>query len=206
MRIEDRIRRIIAIPKRDGVPTNVAADTLALERIAAISSMERLHTGHPYGQLSRRRRRSRISKSVGARAGAVRTDSRGAIGWRTLQPTVSPPVPEVSAPDPGPGGNPRPASASTTSWHRRAGQDHRGAGVDTALRRTRRRLRPHGDHPAAMVRGGRPVHRGSDGRPRQSGAGEVSPHQHLHLPVDLGPRRVPRAPARDGPEDGWRNS
>jgi leucine dehydrogenase len=55
MRIEDRIRRIIAISKRDGVPTNVAADTLALERIAAISSMERLHTGHPYGQLSRRR-------------------------------------------------------------------------------------------------------------------------------------------------------
>ncbi len=55
MRIEDRIRLIIAISKRDGVPTNVAADTLALERIAAISSMERLHTGHPYGQLSRRR-------------------------------------------------------------------------------------------------------------------------------------------------------
>jgi leucine dehydrogenase len=55
MRIEDRIRRIIAISKRDGVPTNVAADTMALERIAAISSMERLHTGHPYGQLSRRR-------------------------------------------------------------------------------------------------------------------------------------------------------
>jgi leucine dehydrogenase len=55
MRIEDRIRRIIAISKRDGVPTNVAADTLALERIGAISSMERLHTGHPYGQLSRRR-------------------------------------------------------------------------------------------------------------------------------------------------------
>jgi leucine dehydrogenase len=55
MRIEDRIRRIIAISKRDGVPTNVAADTMALERIGAISSMERLHTGHPYGQLSRRR-------------------------------------------------------------------------------------------------------------------------------------------------------
>jgi leucine dehydrogenase len=54
-RIEDSIRRIIAIARRDGVPTNVAADTLALERIAAISSMERLHTGHPYGQLSRRR-------------------------------------------------------------------------------------------------------------------------------------------------------
>jgi leucine dehydrogenase len=55
MRIEDSIRSIISISKRDGVPTNVAADTLALERIAAISSMERLHTGHPYGQLSRRR-------------------------------------------------------------------------------------------------------------------------------------------------------
>jgi leucine dehydrogenase len=55
MRIEERIRSIIAISKRDGVATNVAADTLALERIAAISSMERLHTGHPYGQLSRRR-------------------------------------------------------------------------------------------------------------------------------------------------------
>ncbi|HET7272445.1 MAG TPA: Glu/Leu/Phe/Val dehydrogenase [Rubrobacter sp.] len=55
MRIEDRIRKIIAISKRDGVPTNVAADTMALERIAAISSMERLHTGHPYGQLIRRR-------------------------------------------------------------------------------------------------------------------------------------------------------
>jgi leucine dehydrogenase len=54
-RIEDSIRSIISISKRDGVPTNVAADTLALERIAAISSMERLHTGHPYGQLSRRR-------------------------------------------------------------------------------------------------------------------------------------------------------
>jgi leucine dehydrogenase len=55
MRIEDSVRRIIQISKRDGVPTNVAADTLALERIAAISSMERLHTGHPYGQLRRRR-------------------------------------------------------------------------------------------------------------------------------------------------------
>lgn len=55
MRIEDRIRRIIAVSKRDGVPTNVAADTLALERISAIGSMERLHTGHPYGQLQRRR-------------------------------------------------------------------------------------------------------------------------------------------------------
>jgi leucine dehydrogenase len=55
MRIQNSVRRIIAISKRDGVPTNVAADTLALERIAAISSMERLHTGHPYGQLRRRR-------------------------------------------------------------------------------------------------------------------------------------------------------
>jgi leucine dehydrogenase len=55
MRIGNSVRRIIAISKRDGVPTNVAADTLALERIAAISSMERLHTGHPYGQLRRRR-------------------------------------------------------------------------------------------------------------------------------------------------------
>ncbi len=55
MRIEDSVRRIIAISKRDEVPTNVAADTLALERISAISSMERLHTGHPYGKLRRRR-------------------------------------------------------------------------------------------------------------------------------------------------------
>ncbi|HEV2092625.1 MAG TPA: Glu/Leu/Phe/Val dehydrogenase [Rubrobacter sp.] len=55
VRIRDRIRSIIAISKRDGVATNVAADTLALERIGAIASMERLHTGHPYGQLSRRR-------------------------------------------------------------------------------------------------------------------------------------------------------
>jgi leucine dehydrogenase len=55
MRIQESIRRIITIARRDGVPTNVAADTLALERIAAISSMERLHTGHPYGQLSRRK-------------------------------------------------------------------------------------------------------------------------------------------------------
>jgi leucine dehydrogenase len=54
-RIEERIRSIIRISKRDGVPTNVAADTLALERIAAISSMERLHTGHPYGTERRRR-------------------------------------------------------------------------------------------------------------------------------------------------------
>jgi leucine dehydrogenase len=55
MRIEERIRSIIQISKRDDVATNVAADTLALERIAAISSMERLHTGHPYGQQVRRR-------------------------------------------------------------------------------------------------------------------------------------------------------
>jgi leucine dehydrogenase len=55
MRIENSVRSIIAISKRDGVPTNEAADTLALERIAAISSMERLHTGHPYGQLRRHR-------------------------------------------------------------------------------------------------------------------------------------------------------
>jgi leucine dehydrogenase len=55
MRIYDSVKRIIAISKRDGVPINVAADTLALERIAAISSMERLYTGHPYGQLHRRR-------------------------------------------------------------------------------------------------------------------------------------------------------
>jgi leucine dehydrogenase len=53
--IYDSVKRIIAISKRDGVPTNVAADTLALERIDAISSIERLHTGHPYG-LERRRR------------------------------------------------------------------------------------------------------------------------------------------------------
>jgi len=55
VRIRDSVERIIAISKRDGVPTNVAADTLALERIAAISSMERLHTGHPYGTLRRSR-------------------------------------------------------------------------------------------------------------------------------------------------------
>ncbi|HZY66136.1 MAG TPA: Glu/Leu/Phe/Val dehydrogenase [Rubrobacteraceae bacterium] len=55
MRIYESVKRIIAIAKRDGVPTSVAADTSALERIAAISSIERLHTGHPYGQMSRRR-------------------------------------------------------------------------------------------------------------------------------------------------------
>lgn len=54
VRIYDSVKKIIAIAKRDGVPTNVAADTLALERIAAISSMERLHTGRPYNQLQRR--------------------------------------------------------------------------------------------------------------------------------------------------------
>jgi len=54
-RIYDSVKSIIAISKRDGVPTNVAADTLALERIDAISSIERLHTGHPYGMERRRR-------------------------------------------------------------------------------------------------------------------------------------------------------
>jgi leucine dehydrogenase len=54
-RIYDSMKKIIAIAERDCVPTNVAADTLALERIDAISSIERLHTGHPYG-LERRRR------------------------------------------------------------------------------------------------------------------------------------------------------
>jgi leucine dehydrogenase len=54
-RIYDSVKKIIAIARRDGVPTYAAADTLALERISAISSMERLHTGHPYGQLQRRR-------------------------------------------------------------------------------------------------------------------------------------------------------
>ena len=55
MRIYDSVKRIIDIAKRDGVTTHIAADTLALERIAAISSMERLHTGYPYGRLQRRR-------------------------------------------------------------------------------------------------------------------------------------------------------
>jgi len=55
MRIFDSMKSIIAISKRDAVPTHVAADTLALERIAAISSIERLHTGHPYGTERRRR-------------------------------------------------------------------------------------------------------------------------------------------------------
>lgn len=49
MRIYDSVKRIIAIAKRDGVPTYVAADTLALERINAISSMERLYIGYPTG-------------------------------------------------------------------------------------------------------------------------------------------------------------
>ena len=53
--IYDSVKSIIAISKRDKVPTNVAADTLALERIDAISSIERLHTGHPYGMERRRR-------------------------------------------------------------------------------------------------------------------------------------------------------
>jgi leucine dehydrogenase len=55
MRIYDSVKSIIAIAERDGVPTHVAADTLALERIDAISSIERLHTGHPYGTERRRR-------------------------------------------------------------------------------------------------------------------------------------------------------
>lgn len=54
-RIYDSMKSIIAISRRDGVPTNVAADTLALERIQAISSIERLHTGHPYGERPRQR-------------------------------------------------------------------------------------------------------------------------------------------------------
>ena len=55
MRIYESVKSIIAIARRDGVPTHVAADTLALERIDAISSIERLHTGHPYGTERRRR-------------------------------------------------------------------------------------------------------------------------------------------------------
>ena len=54
-RIYDSVKSIIAISKRNKVPTNVAADTLALERIDAISSIERLHTGHTYGTERRRR-------------------------------------------------------------------------------------------------------------------------------------------------------
>ena len=55
MRIRDSVQRVIAISKRDHVPTTIAADTLALERIDAIGSMVRLHTGHPYGMPHRRR-------------------------------------------------------------------------------------------------------------------------------------------------------
>jgi leucine dehydrogenase len=44
LRIYDSIKRIIAIARRDGVPTHAAADTLALERLDAIRSIERLHT------------------------------------------------------------------------------------------------------------------------------------------------------------------
>ncbi len=55
LRIYESVKRILAIAKRDGVPPGVAADTSALERIAAIKSIERLHTGHPYGQMTRRR-------------------------------------------------------------------------------------------------------------------------------------------------------
>src|SRR4028118_434452 len=43
MRIEERIRSIIQISKRDDVATNVAADTLALERAAVITTTGRLH-------------------------------------------------------------------------------------------------------------------------------------------------------------------
>lgn len=56
MRIYDAVRRVIEISKRDSVPTHVAADTLALERINSIAGMVRLHTGHPYGYLQRRSR------------------------------------------------------------------------------------------------------------------------------------------------------
>ena len=55
-RIHDSVKSIIAIAKRDGVPTDVAADTLALERLDNIGTMVRLHTGHPYGQRFERRR------------------------------------------------------------------------------------------------------------------------------------------------------
>jgi leucine dehydrogenase len=49
MRIYDSMKKVIAIARRDGVQTYVAADTLALDRISAISSIERLNTGHLYG-------------------------------------------------------------------------------------------------------------------------------------------------------------
>jgi leucine dehydrogenase len=47
MRIEERIRSIIAISKRDGVATNVAADTLALERIAPSAPWSACTPGTP---------------------------------------------------------------------------------------------------------------------------------------------------------------
>lgn len=53
--IGDSIKAIVEISKRDGTTTHAAADTLALERIAGIGDMVRLHTGHPYGKLERRR-------------------------------------------------------------------------------------------------------------------------------------------------------
>jgi hypothetical protein len=37
--IYDSVKRIIAPAKRDGVPTNIAADTPALELIASMSSI-----------------------------------------------------------------------------------------------------------------------------------------------------------------------
>lgn len=55
MGIYESVKSIIAISKRDGSPTQTAADTLALERIDEMNSMVRLHTGHPYGQLKRQR-------------------------------------------------------------------------------------------------------------------------------------------------------
>lgn len=55
MRIFESIKAVIEVAKRDGVPTHVAADTLAIERVEEIGNMVRLHTGHPYGQLKRQR-------------------------------------------------------------------------------------------------------------------------------------------------------
>ncbi len=50
MRIYDSVKKIIAIARRHGIPTNVAANTLAMERIATRRSMERPYTGRrPYG-------------------------------------------------------------------------------------------------------------------------------------------------------------
>ena len=69
---------IIAISKRDGVPTHVAADTLALERIAAISSMERLHTGHPYG------RERPAGRLCSRQAPPERRSEKGFESWRWL--------------------------------------------------------------------------------------------------------------------------